>query len=94
MMKKLLGMTVLSMILAACSQQSDRPEPPPQEPMGAQQEVMGAPQMAQNSQMEAVLKACDQKVGKTKDQAKFDACMKTKGFERAPGPQPQGAPVK
>ena len=55
---------------------------------------MGAPQMAQNSQMEAALKACDQKVGKTKDQAKFDACMKTKGFERAPGPQPQGAPVK
>lgn len=77
-MKKLLGVSALAMVLAACSSSNDRPQP-----------LHGGPQGG-NPQVEAALKACHESVGQTQDQAKFDACMKEKGFEK-PAAQPQQA---
>lgn len=70
-MKKLLGISALAMMLAACSSSHDRPQPP---------QAHGG--HAHNPQIEAALKACHEAVGQTKDQAKFETCMKEKGFEK------------
>ncbi|MDU8923450.1 hypothetical protein RYD26_00700 [Pasteurellaceae bacterium LIM206] len=81
-MKKLLGIAAVTMALAACSSHSDnRPQPPQGQ----------GPQGGANPQVEAALKACHESVGQTQDQAKFDACMKEKGFERPEGKGPTPA---
>ncbi|WP_150539255.1 hypothetical protein [Actinobacillus vicugnae] len=65
-MKKLLGISVLAMLLAACS--NERPHHP-------------YPHKA-NPAVEEALKACHESVGSMQDREKFDACMQEKGFEK------------
>ena len=89
-MKKLLVASVAALMLAACSSSSA-----PQ-----QEEAQAAPQGS--ASVETALQECRQTVGETADRAAFDACMKSKGFERpaagaqaeqpvpaAPAPAPQ-----
>lgn len=92
-MKKLLGIALTTLALAACSSSNDRPEPP--HDAVAQGEMNQAPMPQQgaqggNPQVEEALKACQQSVGASQDQVKFDACMKEKGFvkpDQQPAPQ-------
>ncbi|WGE50834.1 hypothetical protein NYR75_00100 [Actinobacillus equuli subsp. haemolyticus] len=69
-MKKLLGISTLAVLLAACSS--------PNEPTQVSQ-VTEADSLAK---VEEALKACQESVGESKDQIEFDACMREKGFER------------
>lgn len=78
-MKKLLGISALAMLLTACSSSSNDP----------QQTLEQGPQAgAANPQVDVALKACIESVGQ--DQAKLDACMKERGFEKQPQ---QGTPM-
>lgn len=81
-MKKLLGIAALAALLAACSQHDRRPPPPPHEGNAEQ-----------HTQIEAALKACHEELKGKKDEAKFDACMSAKGFEKPQG-KPQGKAPK
>lgn len=45
-------------------------------------------EQAPQASVEQALQECKQTVGETADRAAFDACMKSKGFER-PAPQQQ-----
>ncbi|ABR73613.1 hypothetical protein CBG46_04195 [Actinobacillus succinogenes] len=106
-MKKLLGIALTALTLAACSHH-DRPEPM-QGPMEQDAMVQGdmnqtampqqgqqmPPRQGANPQVEEALKSCQQSVGSKPDQAKLDACMKEKGFVRpTQQPAPQTAPVQ
>ena len=68
-MKKLLVASVAALMLAACSSSS-----------APQEEAQAAPQGS--ASVEAALQECRQTGGETADRAAFDACMKSKGFER------------
>jgi uncharacterized protein YcfL len=68
-MKKLLVASIAALMLAACSSSS-----------APQEEAQAAPQGS--ASVEAALQECRQTVGETADRAAFDACMKSKGFER------------
>ncbi|WGE42296.1 hypothetical protein [Actinobacillus equuli] len=76
-MKKLLGISTLAVLLAACSS--------PNEPS----QVSQVAEANSLSKVEEALKACQESVGESKDQIKFDACMKEKGFERPTAQQEQ-----
>ncbi|SUT85467.1 secreted protein [Actinobacillus ureae] len=76
-MKKLLGISTLAVLLAACSS--------PNEPTQVSQ-ITEADSLAK---VEEALKACQESVDESKDQIKFDACMKEKGFERPAAKQEQ-----
>ncbi|UKH24941.1 hypothetical protein [Actinobacillus pleuropneumoniae] len=69
-MKKSLGISTLAVLLAACSS--------PNEPT----QVSQVTEASSLTKVEEALKACQESVGESKDQIKFDACMKEKGFER------------
>ena len=76
-MKKLLVASIAAMMLAACSSSS-----------APQEDTQAAPQAS--ASVETALQECRQTVSETADRAAFDACMKSKGFER-PAAAPQGA---
>lgn len=78
-MKKLLGISTLVLLLTACSSSNEHSQ------------VAQIAKSAPSSLVEEALKACQASVGESKDQMKFDACMKDKGFERAVVQQEQVA---
>ncbi|ABY69874.1 hypothetical protein [Actinobacillus pleuropneumoniae] len=69
-MKKSLGISTLAVLLAACSSPNDPAQ------------VSQVTEASSLTKVEEALKACQESVGESKDQIKFDACMKEKGFER------------
>ncbi|WGE87657.1 hypothetical protein NYR88_00100 [Actinobacillus equuli subsp. haemolyticus] len=69
-MKKSLGISTLAVLLAACSSPNDPTQ------------VSQVTEASSLTKVEEALKACQESVGESKDQIKFDACMKEKGFER------------
>ena len=69
-MKKLLGISTLAVLLAACSSPNELTQ------------VSQVTEDNSLAKVEEALKACQESVGESKDQIKFDACMKEKGFER------------
>ncbi len=83
-MKKLLVASIAAMMLAACSSSS-----------APQEENQAAAASQASTSVEAALQECRQSVGETADRAAFDACMKSKGFERpaAGVEQPASAPA-
>ena len=69
-MKKLLATAAFALILSACANSGDKaPEPAPQAAGG-------------NAAVEQALQECAATQGGSQDRAEFDACMKSKGFER------------
>ncbi len=76
-MKKLLGISTLAVLLAACSSPNELTQ------------VSQVTEANSLVKVEEALKACQESVGESKDQIKFDACMKEKGFERAAQQQEQ-----
>lgn len=52
-----------------------------------------APDPAANISVEQALQECQQTVGNTQDRAAFDACMKSKGFERPAAAAEPAAPA-
>lgn len=100
-MKKLLGIAITALTLAACSHHNG-PEPvqgsmeqdATQNNMNqaeiSQQDQQTPPRQSTqstNPQVEEAFKGCQQSMGTNPDQAKLDACMKEKGFVR-PTQQP------
>lgn len=76
-MKKLLGISTLAVLLVACSSPNESSQ------------VSQVTEINSLSKVEEALKACQESVGESKDQIKFDACMKEKGFERPAAQQEQ-----
>lgn len=77
-MKKTLSITILGLILAACS--SDNGHRPPHV------------KMSHNPEFESAMQACHQ--SSNKDMTAFESCMKAKGFEKPVGTPPQKPQAK
>ncbi|OSI13122.1 hypothetical protein [Neisseria canis] len=79
MNKMLIAAISAGLMLSACSS------------MGGKDKA-AAKEQAPQASVEQALQECKQTVGETADRAAFDACMKSKGFERPAAPAP--APAK
>ncbi len=74
-MKKLLAASALSVILVACSSPYECSHHGPK----------GRPH---SPELEAAMKECHESVGQSRNMARFDDCMKEKGFEKPAGHPP------